>query len=242
MDAQIRPAQSHEELHQCVGLQEQIWGLDPRDVVPFNQLHAAHAWGGQVLVAVAGERVVGFSYGFAGQRDGRPIICSHMLGLLPEYRGQDLGARLKLAQGRWALAHGYSLITWTFDPLEAVNARLNIARLGGIAREYLVDYYGTMSDGINQGLPSDRLLVEWHVGAASTARADPASAEVLRCPVPVGVQQLKKTDPAAALRWRLDVRERLQTAFAAGYVITGFDIADDELGHYLLTKEEAPCA
>jgi len=160
---EIRSAASHDELHACVDLQLTVWGLNPRDAVPFNQLHVAHSWGGQVLVAVENDQVIGFCYGLPGRQYGKPAILSHMLGVLREHRGRDLGAQLKLAQARWALDQGYDLITWTYDPLEALNGRLNIGRLGGIVRQYLVNHYGEMTDALNKSMPSDRMLVEWHL-------------------------------------------------------------------------------
>lgn len=242
MSVQIRPAQTREELHACVDLQMAVWGFEPRDAVPFNQLFAAHDWGGQVLVADDGGRIVGFCYAFGGRQYDEPALLSHMLAVLPEYRGQDLGAQLKLAQARWARRTGYRLITWTYDPLEAVNARLNIGRLGGIVRQYLVNHYGEMTDGLNRGLPSDRLLVEWHldrprVAAILDERPQPTEPEPVRSvAIPRHIQAIKSTDPAGALRWRLQVREQLQEALAAGMAITGFGLGPDT-GTYVLTQE-----
>jgi predicted GNAT superfamily acetyltransferase len=239
---EIRSAVGHAELHACVDLQIQVWGFEPRDAVPLNQLQAAHEWGGQVLVAVDDGRVVGFCYGFGGQQYGRPALLSHMLALLPEYRGRDLGAQLKLAQARWARANGYDLITWTYDPLEAVNASLNIGRLGGIVRQYLVNHYGTMLDGLNKGLPSDRLLVEWNLHRPKVAAIldgkplPPAPLEIRSCTIPRNIQAIKAVDPAVALHWRMQVREELCNGLAEGYVITGFR-SDAQDGSYLLSQE-----
>lgn len=245
-DLLIRSASGHAELHACVDLQIQVWSFPPKDAVPFNQLHAAHEWGGQVLVALDGAQVVGFCYGFAGRQAELPALCSHMLAVLPAYRGRDLGAQLKLAQGRWALDHGYELITWTYDPLEAVNARLNITRLGGVARQYLVDHYGRMPDGLNQGMPSDRLLLEWHLHDPAVRRilaGEQPEAEVgadpLRVTFPRAIQHIKLSDPAEALRWRLQVREQIQGALAAGYLITGVELIGGDQAQYLLTKERS---
>lgn len=238
----IRPVANHAELQACVDLQMEVWGFSPRDVVPIHQLVAAHEWGGQVLVAVEGGRVVGFCYGFAGRQYGRPALLSHMLAVLPDYRGRGVGAELKLAQARWARDNGYDLITWTFDPLEAANANLNIHRLGGIVRQYLVNHYGEMSDGLNQGLPSDRLLLEWHlrrptVAAILDGGSPPPVPEIARtCAIPRNFQAIKASDPAAALRCRLEVREQLQGALAQGYIISGFS-AGAGSGTYLLTRE-----
>lgn len=242
-DVMIRSVESHAELHACVELQRAVWGKDV-GVVPFHQLYTAHEWGGRVLIAVEQGRSLGFCYGFGGLQYGRPALLSHMLAVLPEYRGQGVGAALKLAQGRWAKEAGYALVTWTYDPLEALNARLNIDRLGGIVRRYLINHYGEMTDGLNRGLPSDRLLLEWHLDSPRVAAVldgappPPAPTPAIRCAVPVGLQQIKRQDPEAALRWRLSVREELTAALGAGYQITSFE-HEGQTGYYGLTREGA---
>src|SRR5690606_14627647 len=56
------------------------------------------------------------------------------------------------------------LVVWTFDPLLAVNAHLNIRKLGAVCNAFYENYYGSSSEG---GLArfgmSDRLLVDWWV-------------------------------------------------------------------------------
>lgn len=237
---EIRPARTHRELHACVDLQVKVWGFDPRDAVPFNQLHAAHAWGGLVLVAVEDDRVVGFCYGFGGTQYGRPALLSHMLAVLPEQRGRDLGVSLKLAQARWALERGLDLVTWTYDPLEAINANLNLNRLGGVVRQYLVDHYGPMTDGLNRGLPSDRFLVEWHLRsprvASILAGRSPGPVPADRtCSITTRFQAIKAEDSAAALRWRLQVRSEIMAALADGCTVIGFR-HEGERGTYLLSR------
>lgn len=86
-----------------------------------------------------------------------------MMGVAPEYQSAGVGYRLKLAQRESVLAQGLALITWTYDPLQARNAYLNIHKLGAVCRTYIRDYYGLMADGLNAGLPSDRLQVAWWI-------------------------------------------------------------------------------
>src|SRR2546429_6980025 len=50
------------------------------------------------------------------------------------------------------------------DPLEARNARFNFGKLGAYTRTYHRDFYGAMPDKLNEGLPSDRIYVEWPIG------------------------------------------------------------------------------
>jgi len=165
-------------LRRCVELQKQIWGMDDRDVVPDHQLIAAVSAGGLVLGGFTPDgALVGFSYAFPGWRRGKSLWCSHMTGVLPPHRNAGLGYRLKSAQRELALAAGIDHVVWTYDPLQAGNARLNLGRLGAIASRYHADYYGVMNDAINRGLPSDRFEVDWflrspRVGArlASTSR------------------------------------------------------------------------
>ena len=84
-----------------------------------------------------------------------------MLAVRNEYRNAGLGRQIKLFQREDALARGFELIEWTFDPLEIKNAYLNIERLGAIARRYNVNQYGITSSPLQGGLPSDRLVAEW---------------------------------------------------------------------------------
>lgn len=239
---EIRSARTHAELRACIDLMMRVWNLDPLGVVPFHQLCAAHEWGGRVIVAVEGGEVVGFCYGFGGRQYDRPALLSHMLAVLPAYRARGIGLALKLAQGRWALANGYDRVTWTYDPLEAVNANLNISRLGGEVRRYFVDHYGELTDGINRGLPSDRLLLEWHLRsprAAAALNEEPqpdAPPAVREVEIPREIQSIKAVNPDLALRWRLQVREQLQAALAEGCRISGF-IRDGERRAYVLTRE-----
>jgi predicted GNAT superfamily acetyltransferase len=86
-----------------------------------------------------------------------------MMGVIPSHRGKGIGTALKICQREFALKQGLDLVTWTYDPLEHVNATLNIARLGATSRTYLRNLYGEMRDALNQGLASDRLQVDWWI-------------------------------------------------------------------------------
>ncbi|HEX9858366.1 MAG TPA: GNAT family N-acetyltransferase, partial [Paracoccaceae bacterium] len=130
-------------------------------------------------------------------------------------------------------------VRWTYDPLRAANAGLNIARLGAEARTYYPDYYGDMA-GINHGAPSDRLLADWHLASPQVAAraagqaAPPLAGPTLRIGIPADFGALLAGDPVAAQAERLRVRGEMQEAFAKGYAVRGFDTARRE---YLLLRD-----
>jgi predicted GNAT superfamily acetyltransferase len=170
-DLTIRPLETMAEFHAAEDLQRAVWPGADIEVTPAHVLTTAAHNGGLVLGAFDGDRLVGFVFGFLGTDESsstRPALarlkhCSHQLGVLPEYRDHGVGYQLKLAQRDFVTRQGIRLTTWTYDPLEARNARLNIARLGAVCRTYLRDVYGPMPDALNAGLPSDRLQVDWWV-------------------------------------------------------------------------------
>ena len=162
-DIRIAMCESVAECHACENLQTAVWGGSEREIIPYDILRAiAHA-GGTVLGAWHGERIVGMALSFVAWGAGGAYHHSHLLGVLPEYRRWGVGWRLKMAQRDFVLAQGLETITWTFDPLESANAHLNFAKLGVISQTYLPDFYGAMPEALNADLPSDRLLVEWHL-------------------------------------------------------------------------------
>jgi predicted GNAT superfamily acetyltransferase len=166
MDIRIRPARERSDYDACVELQREVWGLSDLEVTSAIQLVATVHAGGLLLVAESpGDGVVGFCYAFAALRGGLPHLHSDMLAVRGALRGHGVGARLKWAQREEALRRGLRLVTWTFDPMRAENARLNLRRLGAVAREVLPDFYGTTSSALHHGLATDRLLARWELDA-----------------------------------------------------------------------------
>jgi predicted GNAT superfamily acetyltransferase len=163
-DIQIRDLTTIEEFRQVVALEQAIWGYtDPGDIVTVPVFIFTVHRGATLLGAITPDgRMVGFAYGVVGMKDGRAMQWSHMAGVLPEFRG-GLGYRLKLAQRERALRQGLDLIEWTFDPLQAMNAHFNFAKLGGVSEEYAVNFYGESTSALHRGTPTDRLVLSWKI-------------------------------------------------------------------------------
>lgn len=165
----IKPLWQLAEMYEAVTLQQVYWGTDVESVVPAHMLFSIASYGGQVLVAMDGERMVGVLIGLLGAEPdleagtvGKLFIASKRMVVLPEYRSQGIGNTLKLAQRDFAIKQGLDLVTWTFDPLLSRNAHLNLRKLGAICPKYIVNLYGDSGSLATLG-SSDRFGVEWWV-------------------------------------------------------------------------------
>lgn len=164
-DLVIRPLQGLEERRECLRLQQAIWGEGFTDRVPPSILMIAQKTGGIASGAFQGDRLVGFVFGISGVRDGQLVHWSDMLAVLPEARGLGVGLRLKLHQREVLLALGIETVLWTFDPLVARNAYLNLRRLGALVRSYERDLYGRSDSPLHAGIGTDRLVAEWPIAS-----------------------------------------------------------------------------
>ncbi|WP_397538878.1 GNAT family N-acetyltransferase [Rummeliibacillus pycnus] len=151
---------TNDEMDLVQKVEQVVWGTSP---IPTHQTLTAVKHGGTVIGAFDGDKIVGFCYGFAGFENGQVSLCSHMLGILPEYREGGVGEELKRQQKQLATTIGYERMTWTYDPLQTRNAYLNLTKLHGVCDTYIEDCYGKMEDGLNGGLPSDRFQIDWWI-------------------------------------------------------------------------------
>ena len=161
----------------------QVWEAKEIDILPAHALITIAKNGGIILGAYAPEGppesdgMVGIALGWPGLmqgRDGRPVLkhCSHQVGVMPSWRGKGIGFRLKLAQREAVIAQGATdMATWTYDPLQRVNAAFNIHKLGATSNTYMRDVYGELDDALNAGMPTDRLQVDWSLRGARVKAA-----------------------------------------------------------------------
>ena len=170
---EIRPLHTLDDFRAVEDLQRAAWGSDDLDIVPLHLLLTMAKNGGVALGAFSGDQLIGFVLGFLGAGEHRygpeaPVAvklkhCSHELGVLPQWQSQGVGFALKVAQREAVRNQGLRLITWTYDPLESKNARLNILKLGAVCNTYLPNLYGELRDELNSGLATDRFQVDWWI-------------------------------------------------------------------------------
>jgi len=239
----IRPCQTLAELEACVDLQRQVWGYSDADLAPVPILIVAGKTGGHVLGAFDEGRLVGFTLAFAGFRGGRPYVHSHYLGVLPGYRDRGVGRALKLAQREHCLQDGVKWMEWTFDPLEIKNARLNIVRLGAIARKFVPNLYGVTSSRLHGNLPTDRLVAQWsldspRVHAALDGGPPQPAAGAARISLPTDIGELRQDRPEAARKIQSQLRLAFEDHFSRGFAVTGFEIAEGNASYLLEHYED----
>jgi predicted GNAT superfamily acetyltransferase len=258
---QVRILRTLRDLEHAERLQELVFEVEPRDLIPANELVVVAETGGVVLGAFLPDNpdtALGVLVGWGGFVD-RPRIVSDFMAVLPQARNLGLAETLKRLQAAYALAHGFQEIVWTVDPLRAANARLNFGKLGAEARHYEFDRYGTgFAAGLYGDMPTDRLHCTWEITHPSViARllgqtpvsgspddvavpefSGGTSADRCYVSIPADIDVLLRDDPERARAWRMRVREALTATFAEGFVVDGFRAASEERPPALLLSRE----
>ena len=239
---------SHEDYAACVALQRSTWGEAFNDVVPPSILQVSQKLGG--ITAGAFDKrgtMVGFVFGMTGVKDGHVVHWSDMLAVIPKLQGQGIGRSLKEFQRDAVARLGAKVIYWTYDPLVARNAHLNINVFGVRVAEYVEDMYGDSRSPLHRGIGTDRFIVAWPVDDADLgarreeiARAtrearDGRSSRIVE--IPLRIDQLQSASMNAARKWRRVTREAFLDALKAGYSVNGFYTDDKaDRGYYILTR------
>ena len=243
----IRKCHELAEMRACLDLQKEVWNFTDIELVPLRMFVLAAKIGGQVIGAFEGGEMLAFALAIPGAYAGHSYLHSHMLAVREEYRNGGLGRRVKLFQREDALARGFELIEWTFDPLEIKNAYLNIEKLGAIARRYHENQYGITSSPLQGGLPSDRLVAEWwlkskRVETLLNTGKYPAFETVKKISLPAQIYEWK-TCPATrdrAKEVQSRNREQFQKAFADGLAVLGYERDAQRNGTFLLGRYDEP--
>lgn len=261
---EIRDLKTMEEYEQCVALQRDTWGESFREVVAPAMLMVTQKVGGVTAGAFdEGGRMVGFVYGVTGIKEGRPAHWSHMLAVREELRDRGIGRQLKLYQRDRLLELGIERMYWTFDPLVARNANLNLNKLGARVVEHVPDMYGRdLMSLMDRVIGTDRFVVEWPLDApqgdtaetvtpdprAPVVTTDPESGEPYYSPelpaapevlveIPEDIAKIQAEEPGAALFWRQTTRRALQHYLPRGYRVAGFAArAEAGRGIYILRE------
>lgn len=248
MAISIRVLQALEDFQKTVAVQREVWGFSDTDIVAPRLMTVAVHIGGLVLGAYHGEHMVGFSLAMPGvKKGGAAYWHSHMTGILPSFQNQGIGRQLKLKQREEARRSGIELIEWTFDPLEIRNAHFNLERLGVIVRRFIPNQYGITSSRLHGGLPTDRLMAEWHVNSPRVeAIVDRGETLERRAQasvhVPLEIDQWRSNDVEKARQAQDRIRAQFQQLLGGGLAVVGYQRASDGGRFELGNLDEQPVA
>ena len=203
---------------------DETWAMDAGTEITPNLLQAMVHSGAYLSGAFIGEKCVGAAFAFPATTSG-PHLHSHMTAVLDKYRDQGIGYALKMDQWQWAKKNNYKEITWTFDPLVARNAKLNLVKLGIDISSYYPNFYGDMPDALNAGDESDRVMASWQVigdqPIAKSVILNPDKLDTL-IKIPEDIVTIRNKDISENLKWRHKVREEFMNAFEKGGKVVGF--------------------
>ena len=210
----IRDIELIAEMREVESLQKEVWECEDRDIVPLSILAATRETGGILVGAFDGLSLIGFAYSFIGLEVERMAHHSHMLAVRPAYRNFNLGYQLKLAQRDRALAQGINQMTWTFDPLQSLNAHFNFAKLGVVADAYKINFYGETTSSFLHQIGTDRLWVTWPLNSnrvrerlqtKDQSRVSNLALAAIACLVQVGPNNVPQRGRASEIAGHNDV-------------------------------------
>ena len=170
---EFRELTSVDDLRLMQALEQRVWASEDIDVSPVLLLVALVKSGALALGAFVDGTMKGFAFSVPGERHGHRLHWSHMTGIDDDLRSGGLGTQLKREQARRVAARGYARIQWTYDPLQSLNAHLNLVKLGARADEYAEHVYGDSSSELHRGAPTDRFIATWDLDAAGNPIRSP---------------------------------------------------------------------
>jgi predicted GNAT superfamily acetyltransferase len=237
----IRKCEALEEMRACFAMQKEVWKFADADLIPVRVFVVAAKIGGHVIGAFLAGELIAFALAIPGTRNGHSYLHSQMLAVGQRYRNRGLGRQIKLYQREDALARGFELMEWTFDPLEIKNAYLNIVKLGAITRRYYVNQYGITSSPLQGGLPTDRLVAEWWMksGRVETVLGGIRSPKfecraTIEVPAEIDKWKADRSTRPQVLAVQNGNRQQFMKAFAEGLSVLGYECDEGGKGCFLL--------
>ncbi len=272
-DIEVRILRTHQEYAACVDLQKETWGQQFNELVPTTILKVSQRIGGVSAGAFdARGCLLGFVFGMTGVENGQLVHWSDMLAVRESARNLGIGRRLKEFQKSYLRDLGVDRVYWTFDPLVARNAHLNLNHLGARVVEYVPNMYGDTRSSLHRGLGTDRFVILWEIGdaadhgiqpvhpadventpianeAVGVGRTPPVGGSalgaeaVVRIAIPYDVQAIPPESVEESERWRAVTRRAFLHYLNGGYRVKGF-YSEGNSGpcFYVLTRGASPRA
>jgi len=245
-----------DEIKKVLPVISSAWGMPNLAAAFKDTINAMRFHGGLVCAAYDGGEMVGMQFSFPGFRRGKTYLYSHMTGIIEKKKYSGIGYHLKMFQKKWALENGYDLIAWTFDPIRSLNAHFNLNKLGAITRTLVPNFYGTMEDSLNAGIPTDRVVAEWWIKEKSMIPEGDNSVvldvskqnfnlqieeitsfqpKVVKVAIPYDITSIMSNDLAKAARIKMSLSVVLTRLFSLQYSVVDFEKSQPSSWYVLST-------
>ncbi len=164
------------ELDEVVELQDKVWKMGDRNLVPENILAIIEEVGGEVVTAKSSRgELEGFTLCLPTNDPERQFL--HMVGVQEGSSSRGLGRELMVITGVVAKEKGVKRVDWTYDPIMGGNARLYLSKLGAVPYKYTINKYGIVenkgagTESRYKNVETDRFTVRWEIGDERLWRA-----------------------------------------------------------------------
>ena len=215
----IRPIKNIKEINELLFIQKEVWGLKDIDIVPVHIFKAVSGFMGPKGI-ILGYFIDGklSAYLLTFPTSNPKEVFGGMLAVSKNYQHKGIGYKLNLELRKIMLAHDVDKISWTYDPLESVNANLYLNKLGGIITHHFTDYYGGLNSQLHFGLSTDRFKVEWNIKEPPIKEEIDGKikknyeykkndcSDIRYVEIPLNIQHIKKINIEEALEWRMKTR------------------------------------
>lgn len=267
-DLVIRPMDEVWEYEAALELQRQTWGDERGELIYRTHMLISQKVGGIAAGAFYGDTLAGFVFGLTGLRDGALAHWSHMLAVAETWQGKGLGGCLKQYQRDLLLENDVQYMYWTYDPLVARNAHLNLNKLGAVVQSYEQDMYGYDPNGIlSAGIGTDRFIIRWDLKKnPENIDSSPDIEDLLAIPmintdagpgrnprlkdcelfdrpifgveVPEDILKIQNTDMDLAISWRENTKRIFIHYLDSGYRINAFHRLPDSDRYFYILRKD----
>lgn len=158
----IREAQDYEDVGAIVSILNEVFGENGQTYYPPGLVRNLLVAGALLLLAEDPQtgQGTGTALSIPSWKKTEPMLQTGPMAVRKNWRKKGIGAALKQAQAAHALSAGVRYLSWSFDPISAYKAKINLQNLPTQISGYIPGVH-IRPDLLIPDYPDDRLQVLW---------------------------------------------------------------------------------